>query len=148
MKWSPLVLLAAGVLLAADAGTDDASKKDLEKLQGDWAAVEYTVDGQKLPDDDAQALFRTVKGNEYAVSHFDRVVGKGTFTIDATKDPKTVDFLPATAKDKSQALLGIYKVAGGRVTYCYAAAGKERPKEFASKAESMHTLVVWEREKK
>jgi uncharacterized protein (TIGR03067 family) len=148
MRWSFLVLLSAGVLWAADAGSDDANKKDLEKLQGDWAAVEYTVDGQKLPDDDAQALFRTVKGNEYTVSHFEKVIGKGTFTIDATKDPKTIDFLPATAKDKSGALLGIYAIDGSRAKYCYAAAGKERPKEFASKTGSMHTLVIWEPEKK
>jgi uncharacterized protein (TIGR03067 family) len=148
MNWSPLVLLAAGVLWAADAGTDEAGKKDLEKLEGDWAAVEYTADGQKLPTDDAQSLFRTVKGNDYTVLRFDKVIGKGTFTIDATKDPKTIDFLPATAKDKSQALPGIYQIDGDRVKFCYAPAGKERPKEFASKEGSMVTLVVWEREKK
>ena len=42
----------------------------------------------------------------------------------------------------------IYAIEGGRVKYCTAAAGKERPKEFSSKEGSMHTLVVWEREKK
>src|SRR5262245_39735599 len=82
-----LLLASVGLLLAADAPQDAASKKDLEKMQGDWVVVSYVRDGEKIPDDDAQALFRTVKGNEYTVSRFDKVIGGGTFTIDATKKP-------------------------------------------------------------
>ncbi|HZY88466.1 MAG TPA: hypothetical protein VFE78_26750, partial [Gemmataceae bacterium] len=72
-----LLLLAAGPLAAADAPAGD-SKKDLEQMQGDWAADSFVTDGMKLPDDDAQALFRTVKGDAYTVSRFKKVAGKGT----------------------------------------------------------------------
>jgi hypothetical protein len=61
MKKTFLILCVA-VLLGADDKKDDANKKDLEKMQGDWAAVSMVQDGIKIPADDAQALFRTVKG--------------------------------------------------------------------------------------
>lgn len=141
-----LVLALGGVLLADDKA--DANKKDLEKMQGDWALASMTRDGMKFPDEDAQALFRTVKGDHYTVSRYEKVVGKGTFTIDATKTPRTIDFLPETEKDKSRAIRGIYKFDGDKLTVCYAPAGKDRPTEFASKEGQMHTLMVWEREAK
>jgi uncharacterized protein (TIGR03067 family) len=138
-----LLLLAAGALAAADAPPE--GKKDLERMQGDWAADSYVVDGMKLPDDDAQALFRTVQGDAYTVSRFNKVAGKGTFKLDATQKPKAIDALPA-GRDKP--LLGIYEFDGDRMKLCFAAPGQGRPTAFTSEAGSGHTLSVWVREKK
>jgi uncharacterized protein (TIGR03067 family) len=129
----------------ADSGAD-ANAKDLEKMQGDWAAVSVIRDGVKDEDDNAQSLFRTIKGDQYTVYLFDKAVGDGTFKIDATKKPKTIDSFPASLAGK--ALLGIYEIEEDRIKTCYAAAGKERPTEFGSKKDSGHTLMVWEKEKK
>jgi uncharacterized protein (TIGR03067 family) len=149
MRRAVLLLLTAGVLLAADQPPADATKKDLEKLQGDWAAVSYVTSGFKLPDDDAQAYFRTIKGNEYSVSRFDKVLGKGTFTLDATKNPKTIDVVAVLPNGmKAPLVLGIYEFDGDRWKFCVATPGKERPTEFVSKEGSGVTLTVWEREKK
>src|SRR5713101_4046881 len=79
------LFLVIVLLVAADSSKDDANKKDMAIMQGDWAAESMTKDGFKLPDDDAQALFRTVKGNDYTVYRYDKIAGKGSFTIDATK---------------------------------------------------------------
>jgi uncharacterized protein (TIGR03067 family) len=147
MRYPVLLILIATVLIAADK-PDDASKKDLDALQGDWVAVTQVVDGQKGSDDETQSLFRTVKDNGYTVSFFDKPVGKGTFTIDATKKPKTIDARPATAAKDAPAMLGIYEIDGDTFRVCFARAGQERPKEFESKADSGHTLTVWKREKK
>src|SRR5262249_51646493 len=132
----------------AGFANDDATKKDLDKLQGDWAAVSMVQDGAKAADDEAQSLFRTIKDNKYTVYLFNKPIGKGTFHIDATKKPKTIDAFPANALDKSKPMRGIYQLEGDRLKLCFAAAGKERPKEFESKEGSGHTLTVWEREKK
>jgi uncharacterized protein (TIGR03067 family) len=148
MKSKMLLLLVLVALIAADGPPDKASKKDLAKMQGDWALVSMTKDGMKVPDDDAQALFRTVKGNEYTVFRYDRGAGKGTFTIDATKKPKTIDFLPANSKDKTKVMLGIYEFDGEKIKYCYAPIGKPWPTEFTSNEGVLQTLAVWEREKK
>jgi uncharacterized protein (TIGR03067 family) len=139
-----LLLLAAGALAAADAPAGD-DKKDLERMQGDWACDSYVVDGMKLPDDDAQAYFRTIQGDAYAVSRFKKVLGKGTIKLDASKKPKAIDALPA-GRDKP--LLGIYEFDGERMKLCFAGPGKERPTAFTSEEGSGHTLTVWVREKK
>jgi uncharacterized protein (TIGR03067 family) len=139
-----LPLIMSVCLLAAGDASDDASKKDLKKLQGDWAAVSMVVDGDKIPDDEAQALFRTIKDETYTVSRFNKVLGKGTFKLDATKKPKTIDITPANGKP----ILGIYELDDQTFKFCYARPGKERPADFSAKKGSEHTLTVWEREKK
>jgi uncharacterized protein (TIGR03067 family) len=149
MRRTLLLLVGASLLLAADQPQDEASKKDLARMQGDWVVVSFVRDGEKIPDDDAQALFRTVKGNEYSVSRYDKVVGTGTFTVDATKKPRTIDSLPrARPGAKATPLLGIYEFDGEKLRTCYGAPGKDRPTAFESKEGSGWTLTVWEREKK
>jgi uncharacterized protein (TIGR03067 family) len=141
-------LLAAVVLMAGAAPRDDANAVDLKKMQGDWVVVSMVKDGTKIPDDDAQALFRTVKDDTYAVARFSRVIGKGTFKIDATKKPKTIDSTPAGSGDKAPPILGIYELDGDRLKICNAPPGKDRPTDFDAKEGSEHTLIIWQREKK
>ncbi|HLJ97638.1 MAG TPA: TIGR03067 domain-containing protein [Gemmataceae bacterium] len=144
-----ILLCAVSFLLAADNAKNDVNQKDLERLQGDWAAVSIISNGNKLGDDDVQSLFRTTKGDQYTVFLFRKPIGKGTIKIDATKQPKTIDFLPASvAAVKPKPLLGIYEFDGDTWKVCYALPGRERPTEFTSKEESGQTLAVWEREKK
>ncbi len=137
-------VFALCVIAAGDA--PDPSKQDLERMQGDWAAESMTISGQKLEDADAQALFRTVKGNAYTVFRFRKVSGKGTMKIDATKNPKTIDSTPDGGKVPMVA--GIYTLEGDTLTVCNSQPGKPRPTKFVSDAESGTTLTVWKREKK
>jgi uncharacterized protein (TIGR03067 family) len=142
-----LLTLTAGLLVAAEPA-DDAGKKDLERMQGDWAVHSMTRDGQPLPDDDAQSLFRTVKGDGYTIFRFDKAIGRGTVKLDATKTPRAIDASPANAPAGSPPLPGIYEFDGDKLRICFAGPGGERPKDFSCKAGSGHTLTVWEREKK
>ena len=139
-------LVLIGGWLAAD--TPDATKRDLAMMQGDWNAVAMVRDGMKVPDDDANSLFRTVKGQEYTVYRFDMLVGKGTFTIDATKSPKTIDAHAGSGPAKGKPMLGIYEIDGKTLKVCFALPGKPRPMDFTAKEESGHTLTIWERERK
>jgi uncharacterized protein (TIGR03067 family) len=136
-------VLVVGLALAGDKPADDVSRKDLERLQGDWEAASMIVDGQKLPDDDAQALFRTVRGENYSILLFDKEIVKGTFKIDAGKNPKTIDSL-----SRGKTVPGIYKLEGDTFTVCAASPGKDRPRDFTCQEGSGHTLTVWQREKK
>ena len=148
MRLRMSMFLVLMFILAAERPDGDATEQDLEKMQGDWAAVSMMRDGEKIPDDDAQALFRTVKGREYSVFRYRKVIGKGTFTIDAAKKPKTIDALPADGSTKTKPLLGIYEIERDRYKLCFAPPGKDRPADFVCHEGSGHTLTVWEREKK
>jgi uncharacterized protein (TIGR03067 family) len=145
--WITLVF-AVGLLIAAEEPSNDATKKDLERLQGDWAAVSMIRDGQSIPDDDVQSLFRTTKGDQYTVFLFKKAIGKGTFKLDATKKPKTIDLQAASGPAKGQPIKGIYEFEGDTWKICYANPGKDRPTDFTAKEGSERTLAVWEREKK
>jgi uncharacterized protein (TIGR03067 family) len=148
MKRKTLVLLAVVALVAAKSPEGDANKKDLDKMQGDWAAVSMVNDGAKASDDEAQCLFRTVKGQQHTLYLYNKPLMKGRFKIDATKKPKTIDLVITTGFGKGQPILGIYELDGDRWKICNAGPGKERPKDFSAKKGSGHTLVLWEREKK
>jgi uncharacterized protein (TIGR03067 family) len=137
---------ALAVLILAAAESPDASKNDLERMQGDWAAESMVRDGQVFPEEDAQAYFRTVKGNTYTIFRFRTVAGKGTMKLDATKKPKTVDFTPEGGK--VPALAAIYELEGDKLTLCAAQPGKPRPTKFVSDEGSGFSLSVWRREKK
>jgi uncharacterized protein (TIGR03067 family) len=147
MRRQTLLLLTAVLLVAADKPAD-ANKQDLEKMQGDWGVASQVSDGKKVTDDEAQTLFRTVKGDTYTLCFYDKPIVKGTFTLDATAKPKTIDARPAGSAKDAPPLLGIYEIEGDTYRLCFAPAGKERPKDFACKAGSGHTLTVWKREKK
>jgi uncharacterized protein (TIGR03067 family) len=137
---------ALAVFVLAAGETADPSKQDLERMQGDWAAESMIRDGQAFADADAQAFFRTVKGDAYTVYRFSKAAGKGTMKLDANKSPKTVDFVPDGGK--LPPIAGIYKLEGDTLTLCYAPPGKPRPATFASDPDSGLTLSVWQREKK
>ncbi|HEV3262227.1 MAG TPA: TIGR03067 domain-containing protein [Gemmataceae bacterium] len=148
MKRRILGFVAAGILIAAGPSSSNATKRDLEKMQGDWAAVSMVVDGVTLSDDEAQSIFRTVKGNRYTLYLFSKALIKGTFKIDASKKPKTMDVVAADGPEKGKTVPGIYELDGDRLKVCFAPAGQKRPKDFTAKEGSGHTLTVWEREKK
>jgi uncharacterized protein (TIGR03067 family) len=69
---------------------------------------------------------------------------KGTFKLDATQSPKTIDSVLAGQEGKP--IPGIYEFDGDKLRICAAPPGKPRPKDFEARLGSQHTLVVWERE--
>src|SRR5262249_26207484 len=139
--------LCFALLLVAADKKEDASKKDLTAMQGDWAAEKMVRDGMALPDDDVQALFRTVKGNAYTVFRFRKKLGSGTFKLDASKSPRQIDITP-DGVPKGTVFQGIYKLEKDTLTICFAGPKGKRPTAFASKEDSGVTLTVWKKEKK
>src|SRR5262249_55484684 len=115
-----------------------------------WACDSVTSDGMAFPADEAQARFRTVKGDTYTMFRFRKKLGSGKVTINATKSPKEIDFTPdAPAKGKAvQAITGISKIEGARMTICHGVPGGKRPTKFEAPEKSGLTLTVWVREKK
>jgi uncharacterized protein (TIGR03067 family) len=141
-----LLALATFVLTAGAAPREATEADDLKKMQGDWMVVSMTANGMRYPDEEAQALFRTIEGNNYQISRYSKPFAKGTFKIDPAATPKTIDSSPAT--DPSKPLLGIYEFEGENLKVCNAQPGKPRPSDFEAKAGSGHTLTVWQPETK
>ncbi len=143
MAW----ILTSILLLGADASKDEAIKKELAQAEGVWAIVSIELEGEKLPEEVLKGAQITIKGTSYGMKLGDGMES-GSFKIDPAAKPKSMDILPAEGPHKGQTLLAIYEVNGDDLKMCIALPGKDRPKEFVSKAGSGHVLEILKRQKK
>jgi uncharacterized protein (TIGR03067 family) len=139
-----LTLITAGLLAPGAA----EQKKDRDPLQGTWTIVSMERDGKKVTAAD-KALTVTIKGSEYT---FPSAGGftksqEGTYKLDPSKDPKTLDVLPTDGPIKGKTFPGIYELDGDTLKACFDAAGKGRPTEFSAKPGSGRVLVIYRRQK-
>ena len=139
--------LAAVIILSARAGDDEAVKKDMAQLQGEWMMVSGSADGQAMPDDMRKQMKRVCKGDETTTTMSGQVFLKAKITIDPSKKPKTIDYEMTEGLTKGKKQLGIYEVEGDTFKSCFAAPGTERPADFSSKPGDQRTLSVWKRQK-
>jgi uncharacterized protein (TIGR03067 family) len=159
--WARL-LLAAAVLLAVGllgtavarvtfrthAAGPNAVRTDAERLQGTWNFVALETDGVKLPDDVIQgSRFRTVvQGNTITLlSAEGEVLWKATFRLDVASTPKALDLTYTEGPTQGATSLGIYELDGDTWKICIAPPGKDRPREFATEAESGLSLQTLKR---
>jgi uncharacterized protein (TIGR03067 family) len=134
--------IAAGQAKEADA------KKELEKFQGRWTTISRVDDGKAATEEETKNHLINIKGDHVTVLNKDKEVATARLTPDPNKNPAEYEFTYESGPNKGKTRKGIYKLEGDILTTCLAAAGKERPKEFASKPGSGATLFVQKREKR
>jgi uncharacterized protein (TIGR03067 family) len=111
----------------------DAVAEELRKLQGTWRQVAYERGGVKSPiDEEAGWSPRvTFTGDAFVVTLADGSVPiRGTFHLDPTRSPKTVDWMDSIGEDAGKVIPAIYELEGDRFTFCAASPGLPRPTEF------------------
>jgi len=140
-----LIALATLSISLARAAEDEAVKKDLAQLQGEWTMVSASADGQSMSEDMLKQMKRVCKGDEITVTMGDQVFLKAKITIDPSKKPKTIDYDMTEGFSKGKKQLGIYELNGDTFKACFNSPGAERPTEF--KAGDGLTLSEWKRKK-
>jgi uncharacterized protein (TIGR03067 family) len=141
-----LLVLAAGLLVAAD-GADDKAKAELKKLEGTWNVKTVTVDGQDRTADYGDLKMVIKKDGEFVVRQGDKDSHGGIFTVNPDKKPKWIDNKYTSGAYKGKVELGIYELDGGKLKFCFSSPdGKERPAEFTSKEGSGFELTTLERQ--
>jgi uncharacterized protein (TIGR03067 family) len=144
MKYA-LMIVAAGLLVAASPQQKDDAKKDTDKVQGTWVLQSIQVGGETSPNGKGNKM--VVTGEKFAVSG-DMGDMKGTIKLDPAKNPKEVEmnFMEGGLTGKS---LGVYSIDGDELKLSMAAPDSgERPKELSSKAGSTHFFIIFKRETK
>ena len=81
---------------------------DLDEIQGDWKPIGYERDGVKEPLDEKGWEPRvTFSGNTFVVTLADGSVPiRGTFKLDSTKQPKSMDLTDTFGADEGKHLPG------------------------------------------
>lgn len=137
-----LVFLLGLVMAADDA--KDAVKKEMKQLEGSWKVTGFEHNGNRL---NVSEWSLVVKGDKYTLT-YGNSTEEGTFKIDPSKKPKTVELVPSTGESQGKARRGIYELEGKNAKLCVAVAGKEeRPTAFETKPDSDFYLWEFEREK-
>ncbi len=129
----------------ATAADNDAVKADMARLQGEWTLVSATADGNAMPDAMVKQGKRVCKDDETTVTIGGQMFIKAKFTIDPTKQPKTIDYQVTDGFTKGQKQLGIYELSGDTVKFCFGSPDAQRPTEFASKQGDGQSLSEWKR---
>jgi internalin A len=148
MRLRAVLIVAAGLVVAADAPKGDLTKQDRDKLQGKWQMIRATAEFNQnsvelLPV--VNALVRTsleIAGDKLTVSNKSADKQLYTIAVDATKKPKTIDLSAEPKKERK--ILGVYELEGDVLRICVAAASV-RPVEC--KAHPASLFLIFQREK-
>jgi uncharacterized protein (TIGR03067 family) len=141
-----ILILAAGLSVAADDSKKDSPDKEYARFQGTWQVLSLEVDGMKIPKEAFKDARLIIKGKEFTMKEMVATY-RGTFILDPGKSPKRIDLKFTEGPEKGNTSYGIYELNGDDLKVCLTITSKDRPTAFAAKAESGHGLEVLKREK-
>jgi uncharacterized protein (TIGR03067 family) len=136
------VFSLAALVAAADAPTSTDAAKDKAALQGAWQSVKEEMRGGAAPGDprDHQMVF---SGDEFKLVEGEKVLIRGTFTLDPSKSPKVMEMkiTEGAGPDPEAPAHGIYELGDGELKWCSAEPGSAgRPEKFETKG-TTHVLI-------
>ena len=70
------------------AQEQDALKKELSLLEGEWSMIAGEIAAQKMPEEFLKSAKRVAKGNETTVTMAGQIYLKATITIDPSKNQR------------------------------------------------------------
>ena len=128
-----------------DDAKAEAARAEQKRFEGTWKFVSMVIGGKPVPEEnfkDSRLVFEgdrfTSKGAETA---------RGTYAVDPTGKPKTIDITIPLDSGKNITMLGIYELEGDTYKICSAPPGRPRPKEFSSPEGTGQGVTVMSREK-
>lgn len=141
-----LVVAALAFGLTATADEKKDAKAELGKLTGTWKGVSVVRDGKPIPKAEAYRL--VVTGETYTLTGEGTEEIEGTHKVDPAKKPKEIDAVRTKGPNKGETLKGIYELTEDSFVVCFAAPGKDRPKELKADGGPGLRVLTFKREKK
>jgi uncharacterized protein (TIGR03067 family) len=125
-----LGFVLVGLVLPTAARGDDLAKEK-EKLQGTWVGVSGERRGDPYLEESIKRLTVTIVDDKITFKWAREV--PFTFTIDPTKERKTMDMTGLEGFNKGRVSLGIYACEDDLLLLCVNSSGtEERPKAFTT----------------
>ncbi len=136
--------LGGSACLADDKA--EAVQAELKRFEGTWRFVSMEFEGKAIPEDSFKDSQMTIVGDRFTTKGRGESA-EGTFTVDPTASPKTIDIAIVSGSGKKATILGIYTLEGDTYTICSGLPNGPRATEFSAKAGSKRGLQVMKREK-
>lgn len=115
-------------------------------IEGVWQPTMAELGGKKLPDEVRSSITLEVKEREYTVTS-GTTVDRGTFKLDLSTTPKSLDIIGGEGPNKGKTFLAIFEREGDTLRVCYDLSGKTRPTEFKTTEGSLLFLVEYKRKR-
>ncbi|MSU62252.1 MAG: TIGR03067 domain-containing protein [Pedosphaera sp.] len=118
---------------------------DLSSFNGTWIADSAEFNGNSVEADNLSSIVLAIKDGSY---HFKSANSdaRGTFKMDFTQSPPTMDSTEAEGSNVGRTLRAIAELNANGWRACYASRdGGERPKEFKTAADSGQFLIAYKR---
>ncbi|MCI0738700.1 MAG: TIGR03067 domain-containing protein [Gemmataceae bacterium] len=133
------VLLLVG--LGSSVNGQNATQSDVDRFQGAWQpAFMRNLEGQNATSEELKAIRLVVKDNGFTLTNKEISIA-GTFTIDPSKTPKTID-LVLTGSKSDERFLGIYEIQGEQRLSCFALPKEKRP-QVLRPSEKGYLMFEW-----
>ena len=128
-----LIACVAVFSLSAVAAVSGGGNKAAPNINGSWAKDGGIINGKKIPPEIYERDMYVLVFNDgmYSESIMGKETEAGTYTIDATKKPPTIDFNVTAGPENGKFQLGLFKIEGDVLTLALALHGStNRPKNF------------------
>jgi uncharacterized protein (TIGR03067 family) len=117
--WMTTIALVV-LLVAGAAARQDAQPKEAAALQGTWVVA--SMNGQSVADAGV-SLTISFAGDAYTSAMNGDVTETGTFKLDTTKKPMTLDLTIVTGDDAGKLQLGTVEITDDVATFGFATPG-------------------------
>jgi uncharacterized protein (TIGR03067 family) len=143
-----LSFLILGLFAAASSADDDAVKKDMTAMNGEWTMVSGVSNGKAMAEDRIKTGRRIIKDGVTELKFNNMAYLTAKFTIDPAKKPREIDYTVTEGTNKGKMTKGIYELDGDTLKFCFAQPDADRPTKFESAEDSGHVYSVWKRAEK
>ena len=132
--------------LKQTSGGHEASAEEIKPLQGAWQVIGLEAEGSVLAPEMVTNIYVTITDNVFHVFNAGEDAS-GSFTVDATKQPKQMVIHCETGPDKGQTWPGIYEIGKETFRVCYSRTGKKAPGAFATAEDGGLVMINYKRKK-
>jgi len=139
-----VAVLAAVVGFLSGAEDPAAIQTELKRFEGTWSYSSVVADGKPAPEGSLKAIRLVLKSDRFTMTTPESTQ-KGTFAVDPTITPKTIDVTFTEGPRAGKTIKGIYDLTGDACKVCIALGDQPRPTEFASKPGRGYALEVLKR---
>jgi uncharacterized protein (TIGR03067 family) len=149
MRTGPSVAVAIVFLclpgIAAAQTAAERLKREEEKLAGSWRVTAVHVNGMILPAKQVPDLQLTFKNGQFTARLGKDKPQEGTYKLDPSKNPRTIDLDRTSGPDQGKKQVSIYELTGNTLRICACEAGSDRPTDFDTNDKPGYTVLILKR---